>query len=96
MSLPPFAIAAYAAVIWSAFAVRPWPKLWVASATLERGGGSWPRISPGRPTPVRSPRPNAPSDSCSPARPSRSPILAAPMFELTARIFDAPAQPRPS
>ena len=37
--------------------MTPWPKLAVATAMSDLKGGIWPRCSPGRPTPVRSPKP---------------------------------------
>ena len=72
----------------------PWPKLWVASATSERAWRSWPRSSPGSPTPVRSPKPKAASPASRRSRPRRAAMRAAPMFELWAMIRDGPAQLR--
>ena len=93
MRIPPFAMAAIAAVICSAEAVTPWPKLMVASATSAFGNGTCPRGSPGRSRPTFSPKPKVKNVFWRRSRPSRAPILAAPMFELVATMREGGAQP---
>ena len=60
MSRPPLATAENAATIWSAVTEISWPIDMVASERPDHcaGARSWPRLSPGSPTPVGAPKPN--------------------------------------
>ena len=86
-------MAPMAATTCSGVAVSPWPKLWVARVMSALGKGSWPRRSPGRSMPARSPKPKAASTSESPCLPSRAPMRAAPTLEEAASTLAGPAQP---
>ncbi len=61
ISRPPLASAPNAASICIPVTDTSWPIEMVArdSPDHRSGGRSWPRLSPGRPTPVRFPKPNA-------------------------------------
>ena len=80
---PPFATAAMAMTVCRPEADSPCPNETVSTAMfgIRAGSGTEPRASPGRPTPVRSPKPKARSAVTRRCLPSASPIFAAQMLE---------------
>ena len=76
-------MAAIAITVCSPEAETPWPNDTVSTAmfAIRAGSGIDPRASPGRPTPLRSPKPKERSAPMSRCLPSASPIFAAQMLE---------------